>query len=65
MEEMPELDIDVITVILHRQTGQVEVNHDGMNYLEAIGVMTVALHKVEDDNHPIYTDWSDDDEDDA
>lgn len=61
-EELPELDISVISIVLHRETGEVEVNYEGMNYLEAIGVLTVALNQVQED--PLFADWSDDDDED-
>lgn len=62
MEEMPDLDIAYVTLRLDRQTGRVEVDYQGMNYLEAIGVITVGLHQVEDT--PIFLEWEMDDEDD-
>lgn len=57
---MPELEIEVLTVTLNRQTGAVDVDYQGMNYLEAIGVLTVALNQVQDT--PYFADWSDDEE---
>ena len=64
MEEMPELDMDILTVTLHRLSGQVEVDYQGMNYLEAIGVLTVALNQVQDTPYDnIYSGDIDDDED--
>lgn len=59
-EELPELDIAVISVTLDRMTGEIEVNHEGMNYLEAIGVLTVALNQIQDE--PFFADWSEDEE---
>lgn len=48
MEEMPELHIEVLTVTLDRMSGHVAVDYAGMNYLEAIGVLTVALNLIQD-----------------
>lgn len=48
MDEMPDLDIEVISITLDRTTGRVELNHDGVNYLEAIGVLTVALNQLQE-----------------
>lgn len=61
-EELPELELSIITIVLNRDTGEVEVNHEGMNYLEAIGVLTVALNQVQDE--PLFVDWSEDDDED-
>lgn len=58
------LDIEVLTITLNRTTGAVEVNHEGMNYLEAIGVLTVALNQVQDTPFDLaYHSEDDDDED--
>lgn len=62
MEEMPELMMDVLTVTLDRITGRVEVDHQGLNYLEAIGMLTVALNLVQDT--PLDYEYSDMEEDD-
>lgn len=62
-EELPELDISIISIVLHRETGEVEVNYEGMNYLEAIGILTVALNQVQED--PLFADWSDEDDEDS
>ena len=63
MEEMPELDIEVISVTLDRTTGRVDLNHEGMNYLEAIGVLTVALNQLQETPFELeLEDWSDEDE---
>ena len=59
-EELPELELSIITIVLNRDTGEVEVNHEGMNYLEAIGVLTVALNQIQDE--PFFADWSEDEE---
>ncbi len=48
MTEMPELDIEVITVTLDRMSGLVSLDYSGMNYLEAIGVLTVALNQIQE-----------------
>lgn len=61
MEELPELDMAILTVVLDRMTGEVEVNYEGMNYLEAIGILSVALNQVQDE--PLE-EWDDEDEDD-
>lgn len=45
---MPDLQMDIITITLDRMSGRVEVDHQGMNYLEAIGALTVALNMVQD-----------------
>ncbi len=47
-EELPEVYMSVCTVVLDRMTGQVEVNYEGMNYLEAIGILVVARNQVEE-----------------
>lgn len=59
---MPELMMDVLTVTLDRITGRVEVDHQGLNYLEAIGMLTVALNLVQDT--PLDYEYSDMEEDD-
>ena len=49
MDEMPDLQVDILTVTLDRVTGKVEVDFQGLNYLEAIGILTVALNQVQDE----------------
>lgn len=61
-DEMPEFDFDVISITLHRATGRVELNHEGMNYLEAIGVLTVAMNQLQDQPFDDYDEEYDDDE---
>lgn len=63
MSGMPELDVAVITLVLDRKSGRVEVNYDGMNYLEAIGVLTVGLNQVKETPFEIELEWDDDEED--
>jgi hypothetical protein len=64
MEEMPYLDLAVISVTLDRATGRVDLNHEGMNYLEAIGCLTVALNQIQETPFEIeFDDWSEDEED--
>lgn len=61
MTENP-LNISILTVVYDRDTGQVEVNWDGMNYLEAIGALTVAMNEVQES--PFFDAFeSEDDED--
>lgn len=55
------LDIDVLTITLNRTTGQVEVDHQGLNYLEAIGMLTVALNMVQDTPFELQYSEGDDD----
>ena len=62
MEEMPDLQMDIITITLDRMSGRVEVDHQGFNYLEAIGALTVALNQVQDT--PFELEYSGEDEDD-
>lgn len=63
MDEMPELLLDILTITLDRQTGRVVVDHQGMNYLEAIGVLTVALNQIQDTPFELeLSDMEDDDE---
>ncbi len=64
MEGFEGLDIEVISITLDRGTGRVELNHEGMNYLEAIGVLTVALNQLQETPFDLeeeeYEDESDD-----
>lgn len=62
--EFPDLGIEVISVTLDRVTGRVELNHEGMNYLEAIGVLTVALNQLQETPFDLeYDDESEYDDD--
>lgn len=61
MDEMPEISLEIMSITLDRTTGAVEVDYQGMNYLEAIGVLTVALNQIQDE--PLFADWSEDEED--
>lgn len=61
--ELPDLDMDVISVTLDRISGRVAVNYEGMNYLEAIGVLTVALNQVQETPFELeLEDWSNDED---
>lgn len=60
-EELPELDLAILTVVLNRTTGEVEVNYEGMNYLEAIGLLVVGRNQVQDD---CLEEWEYEDEED-
>lgn len=61
-DEMPDLMMEVMTVTLDRVTGRVEVDYQGMNYLEAIGALTVALNIVQDTPYELEFEGADDDE---
>lgn len=64
-EQLPDLQMDIITITLDRDTGRVEVDYQGMNYLEAIGCLTVALTQVQEIPFEMdFEDWSDDESDD-
>lgn len=65
LTDMPELLMEVLTVTLDRQTGKVDVDYQGMNYLEAIGCLTVALNKLQETPFELeLEDWMEDDDED-
>lgn len=49
MEEMPELNRSIITIVWDWDTGAVEVDSTGVNKMEAIGILDTALDKVRND----------------
>lgn len=63
MDEMPDLQVDILTVTLDRVTGKVEVDFQGLNYLEAIGILTVALNQVQDEPFALEYESENDEED--
>ena len=63
MDEMPDLQVDILTVTLDRVTGRVEVDFQGLNYLEAIGMLTVALNQVQDEPFALEYESENDEED--
>lgn len=50
MEEMPELNRSIITIVWDWDTGAVEVDSTGVNKMEAIGILDTALDKVRADS---------------
>ena len=60
---MPDLQVEVLTVTLDRVTGKVEVDFQGLNYLEAIGILTVALNQVQDEPFALEYESENDEED--
>lgn len=48
-DEMPTLNIFVITVAWDYDTGEVTVDSTGLNKMEAIGLLDTALDKVRND----------------
>lgn len=61
---MPDLDMAIISITLDRTTGRVELNHEGMNYLEAIGCLTVAQNQLQETPFELEYEGADDDESD-
>jgi hypothetical protein len=61
-EEMPDLLIEVLTITLDRQSGRVSVDYQGMNYLEAIGLLTVALNQIQEVPFEIEMEYDEDDD---
>lgn len=62
-EAMDDLQVEVMTITLDRVTGGVGYDHTGLNYLEAIGMLTVALNMLQDEPFNLYNGDDDDDED--
>jgi hypothetical protein len=60
-DAMDDLQMEVITITLDRTTGRVGIDHEGVNYLEAIGMLTVGLNLLQD--QPFDYDYGDDDDD--
>lgn len=63
MEGMPDLQIDVLAVTLDRVTGRVELDYQGINYLEAIGMLTVALNQIQEVPFDLDNEYMEDEDD--
>ena len=63
-EAMDDLQLEVITVTFDRVTGSVGFDHTGLNYLEAIGALTVALNMIQDEPFDLADEDGDDDNED-
>lgn len=47
-QEMPYLPLDVVSVTYDRDTDEVSVIYDGLNYLEAMSLLEIARNQIMD-----------------
>lgn len=60
--EMPYLNLGILSITFDRDTDEVEVHFDGVNYLEALSLLTIAKNQIMDTPYEGEEDEDEDEE---